>query len=86
MSAKEAWLEIVERVAEDAVKLAILRHGLSVDPDADPIGDDEIVKDVIACLTGADIGCRDEEELDDPDLCAGAFVRCKLAELLKEKN
>jgi hypothetical protein len=68
------WREIVDRVANDAINLAVSRHDMEWDEDLGTTLP-EIVQDAVNCLTGDDIGCGEESDAGDPEKCAGAFVR-----------
>jgi hypothetical protein len=73
------WRLIVERVAHDAIEIAVSRNELEWDCDRD-MGLPEIINDTINVLTGDDIGCEEETVADDPVKCSGAYVRKALAE------
>ena len=57
--------KIIEMVADDAIRLVIVRH-IAADDD-EPLDEDEIVSDTTACLVGDDCGCLDP---DDPQVTA----------------
>jgi hypothetical protein len=59
--------EIIKKVVDAAIELAICRHSLIVEGEDDLVMPDdiaaEIKQDVIDCLTGDEMGCGDEEDM-----------------------
>lgn len=72
--------EIINHIATSSIKLAFLRHNIRNDF-AEFISDDdiqEIIDDVVNCLTGDDTGCLDPSEL--------THENCELLWLLKDRK
>jgi hypothetical protein len=79
--------KIIERVGRDAIGFAFVRHMLTSDefdrgdyPNARDASaaqnefEEEVTEDAIACLTGDELGCMDEDELS-PENCCLQFVQ-----------
>ena len=79
---EELARRIVERVAETAVRLAIVRHSL-VTEDDDTLDEDRIVEDIQNCCLGDETGCLDPEEMDETN-CDLMFVQKELSLLEQE--
>ena len=74
--------EIVKTINETAISLAICRHGLIREAEDGETtlpneAEEEIIQDVLDCLTGEETGCLDPEELDAEN-CALLMVQDRL--------
>lgn len=58
--------EIIKRISDSAIELAICRHDLESDSTDlnDPLAMEDIKSDILDCLTGDETGCNDPEDLD----------------------
>jgi hypothetical protein len=60
--------EIIKRVVDVAIELAVCRHSLIVEGGDELVMPDEtteeIKQDIVDCLTGDEMGCGDEEDQD----------------------
>lgn len=59
--------EIIGKVVDVAIELAVCRHSLIVEGSDELVMPDEttaeIKQDIVECLTGDEMGCRDEEDM-----------------------
>lgn len=58
--------EIIKKVVDAAIELAVCRHSLIVEGEDEIVMPDEtteeIKQDIIDCLTGDEMGCGDEDD------------------------